>query len=251
MSDTPTDGAPFDGTLTAPDGVTLAVTTAGPTGGPTPPVVATTGWANDRSVWAPMVADLAADHHVTTWDLRGHGASDAPPPGHYTRDHALGDLSAVCDHARDGAPTGPVVLMGHSFGGFLSLAQAIARPDDVAALVLVAAGPGFRKAEAREQWNESVRAAAAKMDQPPGVEEISMHHDSFVLDHLTEIGCPVLVLLGERDKRFAASASLFERDLDVRASVVVPDQGHMVHLKAAEACAGEVRRFLAGVFPGT
>jgi pimeloyl-ACP methyl ester carboxylesterase len=42
---------------------------------------------------------------------------------------------------------------------------------------------------------------------------------------------------------------LFERDLDVRASVVVPDQGHMVHLKAADACAAEVRRFLAGVFP--
>jgi pimeloyl-ACP methyl ester carboxylesterase len=141
--------------------------------------------------------------------------------------------------------------MGHSFGGFLSLAQAIQRPEDVSALVLVAAGPGFRKAEAREQWNESVRAAAAKMDQSPGVEEISMHHDSFVLDHLSEIRCPVLVLLGERDKRFAASASLFARDLDVWASVVVPGQGHMVHLKAAEACAGEVRRFLADVFPVT
>ena len=151
--------------------------------------------------------------------------------------------------ARDGAASGPVVLMGHSFGGFLSLAQAIHRPDDVAALVLVAAGPGFRKSEARDQWNESVRASAAKMDQPPGVEEISMHHDSFVIDHLADVRCPVLVLLGERDKRFAASASLFERELDVGASVVVPDQGHMVHLKAAGACAAEVRRFLTSVFP--
>ena len=255
MADAPSDGTSSDYTLTAPDGVAIAATMAGPTGGlgdgAAPPVVATTGWANDRSVWAPMAADLAADHRVATWDLRGHGKSDVPPPGHYTRHHALGDLSAVCDHARGGAPAGPVVLMGHSFGGFLSLAQAIQRPEDVSALVLVAAGPGFRKAEAREQWNESVRAAATKMDQSPGVEEISMHHDSFVLDHLSEIRCPVLVLLGERDKRFAASASLFARDLDVWASVVVPGQGHMVHLKAAEACAGEVRRFLADVFPVT
>ena len=251
MTDAPADPMPVDGTLAAPDGVAIATTTAGPTGGTVPPVVATTGWANDRSVWGPMVDDLAVDHRVATWDLRGHGTSEAPPPGNYTRDHALGDLATVCDHARGGDSAGPVVLMGHSFGGFLSLAHAIRRPDDVAALVLVAAGPGFRKPEAREQWNESVRAAATKMDQPPGVEEISMHHDSFVLDHLAEIRCPVLVLLGERDKRFAASASLFERDLDVRASVVVPDQGHMVHLKAAAACAAEVRGFLTAAFPGT
>ena len=227
----------------------LATTLVGPTDGTVPPIVATTGWANDRSVWMPMAEDLTVSHRLATWDLRGHGASGTPLPGNYTRDHALGDLTTVCDHARDGATSGPVVLMGHSFGGFLSLAQAIHRPDDVAALVLVAAGPGFRKAEARNQWNESVRASAAKMDQPPGVEEISMHHDSFVIDHLADIRCPVLVLLGERDKRFAASASLFERELDVRASVVVPDQGHMVHLKAAGTCAAEVRRFLTGVFP--
>jgi len=191
--------------------------------------------------------DLATDHLVATWDLRGHGDSDTPPPGHYTRDHALSDLSAVCNHVR-GATAGPLVLMGHSLGGFLSLVHALLHPVDVVALVLVATGPGFRKPAAREQWNDSVRAAAAKMDQAPGVEEVSMHHDSFVIDRLTEIHCPTLVLLGEHDKRFAASASLFERDLDVRASLVIPNQGHMVHKKAPAECAEAVRGFLADVF---
>ena len=74
-----------------------------------------------------------------------------------------------------------------------------------------------------------------------------MHFDSHVIAHLDEIRVPVLVLLGERDKRFAASASLFERDLDVRASVVVPDQGHMVHVKAPGECAAAIRNFLAGL----
>jgi pimeloyl-ACP methyl ester carboxylesterase len=74
-----------------------------------------------------------------------------------------------------------------------------------------------------------------------------MHHDSYVIDHLAEIQVPVLVLLGERDKRFAASASLFERDLDVRESVVVLNQGHMVHVKAPTECAAAVRRFIAGL----
>jgi pimeloyl-ACP methyl ester carboxylesterase len=139
------------------------------------------------------------------------------------------------------------VLVGHSLGGYLSLAHTLDHPDDVAGLVLVATGPGFRKAEAREEWNASVRAAAGKMDQAAGVEEISLHVDSHVIDPLADIACPVLVLLGERDRRFAASAALFERDLDVRATVVVPDQGHMVHLKAAAECATAIREFTAGL----
>ena len=223
--------------------VSIASETRGPATHTTwPPIVATTGWANDRSVWTPMVDDLCSDHLITTWDLRGHGASGAPPPGCYTRAHALGDLAAVLDRAGR-----PAVLMGHSLGGFLSLAHAVDHPEEVAGLVLVATGPGFRKVNAREQWNESVREAAAGIDLPPGAEEISMHHDAHVIDHLAQVSVRVLVLLGERDTRFAASAALFERDLDVRETVVVPDMGHMVHVKAPGECAAAVRRFMAGL----
>ena len=231
--------------LAGADGVAIATETRGPDGPDGPPIIATTGWANDRSVWTPMVDDLSVDHAVTTWDLRGHGASAAAPPGEYTRAHALGDLAAVLDLAGR-----PAVLMGHSLGGFLSLAHTVDHPEDVAGLVLVATGPGFRKVEAREQWNESVRAAAAGMDLPPGVEEISMHHDAHVINHLAEVQAPVLVLLGERDVRFAASAALFQRDLDVHESVVVADMGHMVHVKAPAECAAAVRRFMAGLAGG-
>ena len=228
--------------LVGAGGTALASETRGPDGPTGHPVVATTGWANDRRVWSPMVDDLAANHAVTTWDLRGHGDSETPAPGEYTRAHALGDLTAVLDHAGR-----PAVLMGHSLGGYLSLAHAVDHPDEVAGLVLVATGPGFRKAEAREQWNASVRASMEKLDLPAGADELSMHTDAHVIDHLADIEVPVLVLLGEHDARFAASASLFERDLNVRETVVVPDTGHMVHVKAPTECAAAVRRFLAGL----
>jgi len=228
--------------LVGAGGTALASETRGPDGPTGHPVVATTGWANDRHVWSSMVDDLAANHAVTTWDLRGHGDSETPAPGEYTRAHALGDLTAVLDHAGR-----PAVLMGHSLGGYLSLAHAVNHPDEVAGLVLVATGPGFRKAEAREQWNASVRASMEKLDLPAGADELSMHTDAHVIDHLADIEVPVLVLLGEHDARFAASASLFERDLNVRETVVVPDTGHMVHVKAPTECAAAVRRFLAGL----
>ena len=228
--------------LVGAGGTALASETRGPDGPTGHPVVATTGWANDRHVWSSMVDDLAVNHAVTTWDLRGHGDSETPAPGEYTRAHALGDLTAVLDHAGR-----PAVLMGHSLGGYLSLAHAVNHPDEVAGLVLVATGPGFRKAEAREQWNASVRASMEKLDLPAGADELSMHTDAHVIDHLADIEVPVLVLLGEHDARFAASASLFERDLNVRETVVVPDTGHMVHVKAPTECAAAVRRFLAGL----
>ena len=207
-----------------------------------PPLVLTHGWADTSAAFAGVQSDLAADHRVLTWDLRGHGESEAPPPGNYERDDALGDLKRVVSDAGT-----PCVLGGHSLGGYLSLAHAIRHPDEVAALVLIAAGPGFRKDEAREQWNDSVTASAAKMDLPEGQERISMHTDSWVIDSLAEITCPVLVIVGERDKRFQASAAVFEKTLDVRQSVVVPDAGHAVHRKFPAEVAGSIRHFLGGL----
>ena len=88
-------------------------------------LVCTTGWANDRSVWNALANNLADDHRVTTWDLRGHGASDAPPPGLYERSDALGDLGAVLEAAGR-----PAILLGHSLGGYLSLAYTLEHPND-------------------------------------------------------------------------------------------------------------------------
>jgi len=209
-----------------------------------PPVVFTHGWLDTGDAWDDVVAALAPTVRSLTWDLRGHGRSAAPPPGNYTRADALGDLERVVAQAGT-----PVVLAGHSLGGYLALAHALNHPDEVAALVLIAAGPGFRKDEAREQWNEAVDKAAAKAEVPEGSEDISKHVDAWVIDHLGDIACPTLVIVGEYDKRFAASAAIFEKHLDVRTSIVVPDTGHAVHRKAGAAVAEAIASFLAEVFP--
>jgi pimeloyl-ACP methyl ester carboxylesterase len=216
-----------------------------------PTVVFTHGWVDDRTVWDGVIAQLTdasagATAHCVSWDLRGHGDSDAPPPGNYTREHALADMERIVTAAGT-----PCVLAGHSLGGYLSLAYALLHPDQVAGLILVAAGPGFRKDEAREQWNASVDASAAKLELPEGSEVISKHVDSWVIDHLGDITAPTLVIVGEHDKRFAASAAVFEKTLDVRSSVVVPDAGHSVHRKAPEPVAAAIRPFLTGLTDGT
>jgi pimeloyl-ACP methyl ester carboxylesterase len=208
-----------------------------------PAVVFTHGWLNTGDVWDGVVGALAGSVTTATWDLRGHGRSQAPPPGQYSRHHALGDLSRVIDRVGR-----PAVLVGHSLGGYLSLAHAILSPDDVAGLVLVAAGPGFRSDDSREKWNDSVRSMAAKREElPEGMEVISMHTDSLVMDRMDEISVPVAALVGERDERFKASMAVFDKRLDVRHRLEVPDAGHMVHAKQAEAVAGVVAELVATV----
>ncbi len=203
-------------------------------------LVFTHGWLDHHHVWDGVIEALGPDRRCLAWDLRGHGESEIAPPGQYTREHALGDLERVVEQAGP-----PVVLVGHSLGGYLSLAYALVHADQVRGLALVAAGPGFRNPATREQWNANVDEAAGRARVAPGSEEISKHVDSWVLDSLGDITVPVAVVVGERDKRFQASAAVFEKYLDVRANVTVPDAGHTVHRKHPAAVAAAIEELLA------
>ena len=68
--------------------------------------------------------------------------------------------------------------------------------------------------------------------------------DSWVIDSLSDITAPAIVLVGEYDKRFQASAAVFEKNLDVRANELVADAGHSVHRKKPVEVATAIRAFL-------
>lgn len=204
-----------------------------------PTVIFTHGWADNRNAWDGVIQFLGSKIRSVSWSIRGHGNSEAPPPGQYTRDHTLGDFKTIIPDIPD-----KLVLVGHSLGGYLSLAYCLKYPDEVQGLVLVAAGPGFRKEATREQWNLSVTEGAKKMDIPEGSEGAALHVDSWVIDSLSEIKVPTLVIVGEHDKRFAASMAVFEKYLNVKTSLVIEDAGHSVHKKKPEVVAKAIQEFL-------
>ena len=205
-------------------------------------IVFTHGWTDNRNAWDGVIANLNDQARCVAWSIRGHGESFAPPPGQYTRDHTLSDLKAITDMSEE-----KVILAGHSLGGYLSLAHCLLHPEDVEALILVGSGPGFRKKESIDQWNSSVTESAKKLDLPEGSEATALHTDAWVIDGLSEIKVPTLVVVGEHDKRFRVSMSVFEKYLNVKSSVVVEDAGHSVHRKKPLEVANAIKDFLTEI----
>jgi pimeloyl-ACP methyl ester carboxylesterase len=104
------------------------------------PVLAIHGITSSSRSW-PFLAD-ALDSPVLAPDLRGRGRSrDLPGPVGLTQ-HAE-DCAAVVE-ALGGTP---VVVVGHSMGGFVAVLLAARRPDLVRGLVLVDGGLPFPAAD--------------------------------------------------------------------------------------------------------
>ncbi|RLU83624.1 alpha/beta hydrolase [Streptomyces griseocarneus] len=110
----------------------------GPPGGD--PVVLVHGIATDNLTSyyftvAPALA--AAGHDVVMYDQRGHGRSERPTTGYRLEDFT-GDLAALLDGMDT---TGPVHLVGNSFGGTVAFDYALRHPDRVASLLAVESEP--------------------------------------------------------------------------------------------------------------
>jgi pimeloyl-ACP methyl ester carboxylesterase len=126
------------GFLTRPDGERLAwrrVAGAGPT------VVWLGGFRSDMAgTKAEALADwaLAEGRSYLRFDYFGHGES--------TGDFARGTITRWREDALavlDELVEGPAVLVGSSMGGWIACLAAMAQPERVAAMVLVAPAPDF------------------------------------------------------------------------------------------------------------
>lgn len=114
--------------LPVADGLRLHVETEGPDDAPVT-VVLLHGWTQSSQTWRYQAGDLAdavgGPVRVLRYDHRGHGRSEPTTEAGATIDNLAGDLSAVIDAC---APSGPLVLAGHSMGGMAMMALAERRP---------------------------------------------------------------------------------------------------------------------------
>jgi pimeloyl-ACP methyl ester carboxylesterase len=111
-----------------------------------PDVVFVHAVTSNQAVWIfSGLADAVANagYRVTTYDLRGHGASDRPPKGYASADMA-GDLDGLLRSLQ----LTPALVVGHSFGGVVGLHSAILYPEMIAGVILSDSFfPGLRRVE--------------------------------------------------------------------------------------------------------
>lgn len=107
------------------------------------PLVLLHGFGGDMNAWVFNHARWAATRRVVAPDLPGHGLSEKrvdPDLVGWFPDRIDDFLDAI-------ACARPIHLVGHSMGGLIALAHALGRPDQVAALTLIApAGIGDHSA---------------------------------------------------------------------------------------------------------
>lgn len=226
------------------DGVGLEYEVAG--SGPT--VLLSHGFAARSTMWDDQVAALVdAGYRAVTWDARGHGASDAPDdPSTYSEAVSVADMAAVLDAS--GADR--AVLVGHSLGGYLSLAFRLAHPARVAGLVLCNTGPGYKRDEARARWNELAERQARAHDGTGlalAARGVLPQRDARVISSLPEIAVPTLVVVGSDDTPFLAGSEYMAARIPGARLAVLDGAGHDSNTDQPDRFNRELLDFLAGV----
>lgn len=207
-----------------------------------PDVILSHGLGASSGTFREQVDALSGSYSVIAWDLPGHGFSEpAADESEYTREAALAHLRELMTPCTD-IP----VLIGHSFGGYLSLTQAILQPGTVRGLALLSTGPGYRDEQAREGWNRGVERLAERSGN--SAVKVGLQHDDLVMRGLADIDVPTLILVGEQDERFHGASDYVERKIGGSRQVRIPGGGHEAHETHAAEVNAELGKFLESCF---
>lgn len=225
------------------------------------------GYSATSAMWHGQIAALSADHHLVTWDMRGHGRSASPAdPSLYSESHTVGDIAAIldaCDVER-------AIIGGLSLGGYMTLAFHVAAPERCAALMLFDTGPGYKSDEGRKAWNRTAetRARALETDGLAALGDgqevrISQHAsaqglahaargmlaqvDDRIIQSLPRIALPTLVLVGEDDQPFRVPTDYMASKIPGSRKVVLAGAGHAANIDQGAAFNEAVIAFLASL----
>ncbi|MBD1840081.1 alpha/beta hydrolase [Coleofasciculus sp. FACHB-501] len=226
----------------------------------------------DLRDWELIAPQLAQTYQVITFD--GRGAGQSPPllePAHYVE-----DLRQLLDHLN----LDRVILVGHSIGGQIATDFALAYPDRVTRLVLIAPGlSGFQFSPDVQQWYAQINVVAPDLEkmvevllnhpvysvvmsspQRDRIIEMTTHNmkRSFewktyemlwaqppTIDRLSELQTKTLFIIGKKDMPdLFKVAELFQQVPDIRFAYI-EGADHMPTLTHADEVSRLIIQFLS------
>ncbi len=233
-----------------------------------PPLLLTHGFSATAQMWRGQVAPLSKAHKLITWDMRGHGQSDYPTdPAQYSEEHTVADMAAILDEV--GAKT--AIIGGLSLGGYMSLAFHLVHSDRTRALLIIDTGPGYKRDEPREGWNQNALRTADRYDKDGlarlaggsaemrtathrSAEGLALaargmltQRDARVINSLPDIAVPSLVVVGADDTPFLAASDYMAGKIPGAQKAVIAGAGHSANIDQPEAFNTAVLNFLAAL----
>ncbi|MCC6800826.1 MAG: alpha/beta fold hydrolase [Anaerolineae bacterium] len=240
-----------------------------------PAVVLVHGFPFSHRIWDAQMMALGRNYHVIAPDLRGFGESAAPEEG-YGMDDFAGDIVALL--VRLGIDR--AVWVGHSMGGYITLAALRRWPSRVRAAAFVATHAHPDTPEKKLQREISADSAmlngvgdmafsmmgtifASEVDRQGAMAQsiyeimvgatpqavagslrgMAARPDSRPM--LAELSIPTLVIAGEDDEMVGAELTGELAELIPGAHyVIIPGAGHMPMVEQPDATTNALRAFL-------
>jgi len=230
-----------------------------------PTVVLVHGAGGSADLWQPQLDGLADVARLVALDLPGHGL------GHGRGRPSIATYAEWLATFLETVESDRVVLVGHSMGGAIAQALALAAPGRLAGLVLIGTGAKLRvvarlvellrerPGEAQRFITELAFASGTPREQVAIVERVLREApplvtlgdylacDRFdVRDRLTGIRTPTLVVSGAEDRLTPLTYGRFLADTIPGARLVaIEAAGHFPQLEQPARVNAAIREFLA------
>ena len=234
-----------------------------------PAILLTHGFGASSQMWRGQRDAFRDRYRIIAWDMRGHGDTDSPEDAaEYSEPATVADIAAVLD----ACGVESAVIGGLSLGGYMSLAFNLVHPERTRALMLFDTGPGYNNPKGREGWNqfairraeafetkglaslgESAEVKAARHRSAEGLAKAARgmltQRDASVIQSLTSIDKPTLVVTGADDTNFLAAHGYMSENIPGAMNFLIDDAGHAANIDQPEAFNAAMEAFL-GSLPG-
>lgn len=116
------------------------------------PIVLLHGFLESSKIWHPFLEELAAKRQVVCVDLPGHGNT-----GIFGEVHSMELMAQVVNSVLEELNIARATIVGHSMGGYVSLAFAELYPEKISGLVLMNSVPVADTEEKRINRDKSAK----------------------------------------------------------------------------------------------
>jgi 3-oxoadipate enol-lactonase len=246
----------------------------------TPVIIFIHGFPFNKSIWKMQVKELKDNYRVISYDIRGHGNSDAGN-GDFSIELFVKDLLSLMDALK----IDKTMLCGLSMGGYIALKAIENHPERFDALILsdthciadtsevkekrMKAIESIRKSGIEKYADESIKNLFAPESFTTREEEIAVVRKMIVktakeslcktllalsvrketCSKLAEIKVPVLIMVGKEDKITPlAAAQLMHEKIKNSFLNIIEHAGHLSNLENPGDFNEHLKKFVASVY---